>query len=238
MVPRITGARYRSSLRFLYEGVEGVVLLVLIVVTWPISRRWLATWGSTSSEQSAEWPGDRFVTDPEVINTRAVSVGAAPATVWPWIAQFGLGKAGFYSYELLERVVGIPVRNIESVLPQFQRLEVGDEVLLHPRSPGIPVAEVQPGRLVCFGVSPELEDRFERLQPNRTWSMYLTPAGEGSTRLVLRSCIEPLREATLVRRVGRSIEEAIDFLMEQRMLRSVRRLCERSVGGASPTVAS
>jgi len=238
MVPRVEGARYRSFLRFLYEGVEGVVLLVLIVVSWPISRRWLANWGSTSSEQSAEWPGDRFVTGPEVINTRAVSVGASPVTVWPWIAQFGLGKAGFYSYELLERVVGIPVRNIESVLPQFQQLEVGEEILLHPNAPGIPVAEVQPGRFVCFGVSPELEDRFERLEPNRTWSMYLTPGGEGSTRLVLRSCIEPLREATLVRRLGRSIEEAIDFLMEQRMLRSVRRLSESGVGGGSPTVAS
>ena len=34
--------------------------------------------------------------------------------------QFGLGRAGFYSYELLERVTGIPVRNVESVMPTMQ----------------------------------------------------------------------------------------------------------------------
>jgi hypothetical protein len=237
MVPRVEGARYRSFLRFLYEGVEGLVFLVLVLLSWPISRRWLANWGSTSSEQSAGWPDDRFVTGPEVINTRAVTVGAPPRSVWPWIAQFGLGKAGFYSYELLERIVGIPVRNIESVLPQFQQLEVGDEVLLHPSAPGIPVAEVEPGRFVCFCVSPGLEDRFERPEPNRSWSMYLTPAGAGSTRLVLRSCIEPLRRATFAGRLRRLMEEAIDFAMEQRMLRSIRRLSESGVGQASETVA-
>lgn len=237
MIPRVEGARYRSFLRFLYEGVEGVVLLVLIVLSWPVSRLWLANWGSTSSERSAAWPGDRFVDDPEVISTRAVSIMAPPETVWPWIAQFGLGKAGFYSYELLERIVGIPVRNIESVLPQFQRVDVGDEVLLHPSAPGIPVAEVQPGWCVCFGVSPDFEGRFERPDPDRTWSMYLTPVGERSTRLVLRSCIEAVQEPTLVRRLGRVLEEAVDFAMEQRMLRSIRRLSEIGVGRTSEIVA-
>lgn len=238
MVPRVEEVRYRSSLRFLCESVEGAILLSLVIVSWPISRRWLSNWGSTASERSAEWPGDRFVTDPDVVNTRAVTVGTGPEDIWPWIVQFGLGKAGFYSYELLERLVGIPVRNVESVVPQFQQLEVGEEILLHPSAPGIPVGELEPDRFVCFGVSPELDGQFERPEPNRSWSMYLTRLGTSCTRLVLRSCIEAPREATLRARIGRALEEAIDFGMEQRMLRSVRRLAERTVDRESTPVAS
>ena len=202
MVPRIEGAQYRSFPRFLYESVEGVVLLALIFLTWPVTRFRFRNWGSTASEWSTQWPGDRLVADPEVINTRAVSVKSTPEELWPWLVQFGLGKAGFYSYELLERITGIPVRNIENVLPQFQRLDVGDEVLLHPGAPGMPVADVQPGGFVCFGVSPELEGEFERIDPDRSWSMYLTPVGEGSTRLVLRSCIAEPSRPTVLRRFG------------------------------------
>jgi len=227
---RVEGAMYRSGARFLFESVEGLVCAVGVFVTWPLSKHWLANWGSTRDEQSGTWKGDSFVNDPEVTNTRAVTIAAAPGRVWPWIVQFGLGRAGFYSYELLERAVGIPVRNIESVLPQFQALRVGDEIRLHPAAPGVPVADICAHRHVCFGVSKELEERFERPDPARSWSMYLVPRGANATRLILRSCIEPLRRTTLGRRVGRAVEEPIDFIMEQRMLRSLRRLAEMQPG--------
>jgi hypothetical protein len=164
-----------------------------------------------------------------------VTIAAAPERVWPWIVQFGLGlgRAGFYSYEFLERVVGIPVRNIESVLPQFQALTAGDEIRLHPNAPGVCVAEIHAQRHLCFGDCPEPQRRIERPDPVRSWSMYLVPRGADSTRLVLRSCIEPLRKATLGARVGRAVEEPIDFLMEQRMLRSLRRLAEKQGAVAS-----
>jgi len=73
-------------------------------------------------------------------HTRAVEIHAPAENVWPWIVQFGFGKAGFYSYELLERLVGIPVTNNETIEASMQSLAVGDEVLLHPKAPGIPVA--------------------------------------------------------------------------------------------------
>jgi len=142
VIPRVEGARYRSAFRFLYEGVEGLVVVVLVLLTWPVSKRWLANWGSTPEERSVEWAGDAFVTDPEVVNTRAVTIAAAREQVWTWIVQFGLGRAGFYSYELLERAFGIPVRNVESVLPQFQTLQVGDEIRLHPTAPGSELVSV------------------------------------------------------------------------------------------------
>ena len=223
-MPDVDGIRYRSTLRFLYEALEGLVLAPLVIVTWPVCQRWLSNWGSTPDERGRTWPGDAHVADPEVINTRAVAVAAPPEAIWPWIVQFGLGRAGFYSYELLERLVGIPVRNVESIVPDFQTLDVGDEVKLHPTAPGVPVAEVRASEYVCFGVSEALAERFDRPDPARSWSMYLVPEGGDRTRLVLRSCIEAPSRRTLVTRAGRTIEESVDFLMEQRMLRTLRRL--------------
>jgi hypothetical protein len=213
-----------------------VAFLLAVLLTWPLSRRWLSDWGSSEEERSREWPGDRLVSRPELVYTRGIDIAVAPRSVWPWVVQFGLGRAGFYSYELFERIFGIPVRNVESVIPEMQSLEVGDEIKLHPKAPGIPVAEVSPGERVCFGVSRELEGRFERPDPGRSWSIYLRPTGSGSTRLLLRGCVEPPRRPSLPARLSLMFEGPIDFLMEQRMLRTIRRLAETGARSEAGTL--
>ena len=92
------------------------------------------------------------------------------------------------------------------------------------------MAEVVPGERICFGVSEELEDRFEVPDPRRSWSMYLHPRTASGTRLLLRGCVEPLRRPTWKARLGLALTEPIDCLMEWRMLRTVRRLVESREG--------
>jgi len=226
MGQQMQGPTYRSTGRFLAESIEGLLVSTVVLLTWFVSKRWLANLGSENSERARDWPGDGLVSDPETVYTRAITIDASPDLVWSWIVQFGLDRAGFYSYELLERVAGIPVRNVESVIPEMQTLEVGDEVRLHPKAPGIPVADVVPGKRLCFGVSAALEDRFEHPDPRRSWSMYLEPRDDGGTRLLLRGCIGRLQKRTLAASLGLAVEEPIDFVMEQRMLRTIRRLGE------------
>lgn len=219
-----TTPTHRSTARFVAESLEGLLLMPLVTVAWPFARRLLEDWGSEPDERNRAWPGDTLTEDPEVVFTRAVTVRAEVDAVWPWLVQFGLDRAGFYSYELLERLAGIPVRNVESVMTEHQDIAVGDGVKLHPKAPPIPVAIVEPGRSLCFGGDPGGE--FERTDPRRSWCMYLESAGEGACRLILRTCIEPPRNRSLGKRVTLAVEEPIDFVMEQRMLRSIRRLAE------------
>ena len=231
--------KHRSIARFVLEGVEGVAVALVVLLTWPFSRRWLRNWGSSPAERERVWPGDEFVSPDHTTYTRAIDAAATSEAVWPWLIQFGLGRAGFYSYELLERVVGIPVRNVESLVPGFQDLAVGDEILLHPKAPGIPVAALEEGRHLCFGVVEGRHDAFEKPDPARSWSMYVEPGTGNSSRLLLRGCVEPLREPTLLKRLGNLVDEPIDFIMEQRMLRTIRRLAEGQGGrGEDPAVAS
>ena len=231
--------KHRSKARFVLESVEGVAVALAVLLTWPLSQRWIRNWGSSPAERERVWPGDKLVSPDHTTYTRAIDVTASSAAVWPWLIQFGLGRAGFYSYELLERVVGIPVRNVESIVPGFQDLAVGDEILLHPKAPGIPVAALEEGRQLCFGMVEGLNDAIERPDPARSWSMYVEPGPRNSSRLLLRGCIEPLRKATFSKRLGILVDEPIDFIMEQRMLRTIKRLAERRGARAEdPAVAS
>ena len=215
---------YRSRFRFVLEGVEGLILLPLILLSWPLSRRWLSNWGATPLECSKLWPGDLLTPSATKTFTRAINVDASAEIVWSWVAQFGLGRAGFYSYELLERMIGIPVKNVEVLLPDCQLLEFGTEIKLHPNAPAIPIGALLEARYICFG---EIGNTTTNTpDPRRSWSIYIEPLNKKSCRLILRSCIEELRAPTLGKRLGLALEEPIDLLMEQRMLRTIRRLAE------------
>ena len=220
--------RHGSRLRFILEGIESVAVLGAVLCTWPLSKRWLENWGSTVGERERSWPGDQFVSPDHGTSTRAIDIDASADAVWRWIVQFGMDRAGFYSYELLERIVGIPVTNVESIEETMQSLAVGDEVRLHPKAPGIPVAEIRPGRYVCFGARNDANLIASEPDPGRSWSMYVESTSAGSCRLLVRSCIESPRQFSRLQRSGMALEESIDFVMEQRMLRTIKRLAEEA----------
>lgn len=219
----------RSRKRFALESAEGVLVFLASLITWPISKPWLKNLGSTRLEREQEWPGDDLTVNPRHCYTRGIKIHAPPTIVWEWLVQFGLGRAGFYSYELLEKLAGIPVVNVESIVQNWQSLNIGDEIKLHPKAPGIPVAYVSPERHVCFGVLPSTNTSdAERPDPARSWSMIIIPDNQGSCRLLLRGRVEALREPTLAKQLAGVIDAPIDFVMEQRMLRTIKRLAERT----------
>ena len=227
--------KHRSRWRFALEAIEGLALMPAAVWSWPLCKRWLDNWGATADERDGRWVGDALVPSADHTHTRAISIAAPADTVWGLMIQFGLGKAGFYSYELLERLVGIPVTNVESIEPSLQGLEVGDEVMLHPKAPGIPVAYLRAPHDICFGKQPDMArptaeaadaaDADDADDPARCWSLYIRPVTDSSCRLLSRSCLA--RPSTLAKRAALALEEPIDLVMEQRMLRTVKRLAEQ-----------
>ena len=106
-------------------------------------------WGATDEESSAPLPGDELIASPDLTATRAITVRAAVEEVWPWIAQLGQGRGGFYSYDILENLVGCGIHSADRILPEWQTIQVGDEVKLHPEVP-LEVAVVLPGRALVL----------------------------------------------------------------------------------------
>jgi hypothetical protein len=60
---------------------------------------------AAAEEIAAELPGVDLVPDAQVTMDRAFDLPAPPAVVWPWLAQLGKNRAGWYFPRCVERTV-------------------------------------------------------------------------------------------------------------------------------------
>ena len=112
----------------------GLVFDVLTAVpVWlvtPLVRPWHLRWGATSTEVTASMPGDDVVPRAQFTATRAITINARPAVVWPWIAQMGPApRGGAYTYDWIENLLGLNMHSAEVVLDEFQNPRPGDQIL-------------------------------------------------------------------------------------------------------------
>jgi hypothetical protein len=61
-----------------------------------------ATCIPTSLEKRRPLPGDALVPEPIFVSTHAITIDAPPERVWPWIAQMGAGRGGWYSWDAID----------------------------------------------------------------------------------------------------------------------------------------
>ena len=114
-----------------------------------VVRPWQLRWGATDEERGATLAGDDLIPNPDLVATRAITVHALADHVWPWIAQLGQGRGGFYSYDALENLVGCDIHSADRVVPEWQDIKVGDQVKLHPEV-GLGVTVVEQGRALVL----------------------------------------------------------------------------------------
>ena len=179
-------------------------------------RPWHLGWGATEEEERGSLPGDELVKSPNVEATHAITVEAPIAEVWPWLAQIGQDKGGFYSYTWLENLVGCRMRNAGRIMPEFQQLRVGDAVLLHPEVPPLPVLICEPPRTLVLG---------NNMDYPGTWGFYLKEVDEDTTRLIIRGRGD-WGPTLLVRLGARVAFEPAHFIMERKMLLGIKRRAE------------
>jgi hypothetical protein len=203
-------------------GVQAVTLGGAVAVGVAFLRGRYLRWGATDEEVNALLPGDDLVPHANVTATRAVTVRAAVADVWPWIAQLGQGRGGFYSYDFLDNLVGCDMHSADQIVPEWQSIDVGAEVRLHPEV-GLVVAVVEAGRaLVLRGGVPigKIPAPYDF-----TWAFVVREQPGGATRLVVRERYKYSRWwAALIVEPA----ELISFVMSQRMLRGIRARAERA----------
>ncbi len=113
-----------------------------------LRRRYLR-WGATGEEVRSALPGDQLMDDADLTATRAITIRAPTLDVWPWLAQLGQGRGGFYSYDRLENLVGCDIHSADRIAPQWQSIVLGDEVRLHP-GVALVVAQIEPGQALVL----------------------------------------------------------------------------------------
>lgn len=163
-------------------------------------------------------PGARYRMD------HAITIVAPADSVWPWLAQLGQDRGGFYSYDWLERALGDDIRNADRIHPEWQERRVGD--LLRAAQP-----DYLGGRL-----GRDLGWRIVQWAPPRAmvlewWGAFVVrPRPDGTTRLHirLRGAGRPSFAGVVVGPVNLLVFEPAHFIMERGMLRGIKARAERS----------
>ena len=177
------------------EGLAGAVAIAAALIT-PFLNDQRRKWGATYAEVQQTLPGDDLVPHPKGEYIHAITIKAPATQAWPWLVQIGQGRGGFYSYELLENLIGCKMHNADRIIPELQNLEVGDSIPMHPTM-GSPykVAAIESGRALVLqirvdtqtGNTFELTDKMPEKYQNSSWLFFLDESNEGSTRLISRS---------------------------------------------------
>ena len=180
-------------------------------------------WGATDEESEGPLPGDDLIENADLIATRAITIRASAEQVWPWIAQLGQGRGGFYSYDFLENLVGCDIHSADRIVPEWQDVVVGDEVRFAP-AVGLAVASLEQARsLVLHGGVPI----GNKAPPyDFTWAFVLRDEPDKMTRLLVRERYGYTRPWA---RLIVEPTEVFSFVMSQKMLREIKERAERLV---------
>ncbi len=145
----------------------------------------ITTCRASREERARPLPADPIVPEPMGTITNAVTIDAPPERVWPWLAQMGAGRAGWYAYD---RVDNGGARSAQRLMPEYQDVAPGD---ILPAVPGAKDAFVitvvdPPSDLILTG-----PDAGTARGPRVSWEFLLQPLERGRTRLIARVRISP-----------------------------------------------
>jgi hypothetical protein len=207
-----------------FIGFFALGLILYLMVVFP----WILGWGATEAEAVGPLPGDEVVPNPMYRSTRALTIAAPAEDVWPWIAQIGQDRGGFYSYTWIENMMLADIHNARTIDPDWQSRREGELLPLTP--PDYPLGLInRKGK----SVGPHIR----RFVPNQVmvlegWgSFVLQPLAGGKTRFIVRDPTPPM--SLPVRFLWQVFFEPGHFAMEREMMKGIRARAEGPSGSGS-----
>jgi hypothetical protein len=234
------------------QGLATLILLavtagaIIIATAWALLTALLPRmnrWGATDADLTRSLPGDELVPQPRIETVRAITIKASPAEVWPWLAQIGYKRAGWYSYDLIHRLLRVagsvddPRASANRVIPELQDLKVGDNIKIAPQM-AFEVMAIEPQRVMVLygGVNTSTGEMLEPTKPmpdrylSTSWVWLLEEVDSTSTRLLVsyRQDYNPSRLNRLLYRISGELGA---FLMERRTLLGIKHRVETTEKG-------
>jgi hypothetical protein len=186
---------------------------VTVVLFLRFYRPWHSRWGATDEEVALAMPGDELIEQPTFNVTRAITIRARPEEVWPWIVQIGYGRAGFYSYDLLDNL-GKP--SADRIIPELQHIEMGTWIPMSGK-----VTEETAFCVMAF----EPNHWMLWQKAASTWAWKLLSIDEEQTRLIIRlKCHYRWARPTIV--TDLILMEIGDFPMMRKCLLGIKQRAE------------
>jgi hypothetical protein len=189
-------------------------------------------WGTSAADRSLRLPGDERAPDARYRVDHAITIHAPASAVWPWLVQLGQDRAGFYSYDWLERAFGDDIRNADRIHPEWQTIARGD--LVRATQPsylggkfgdlGWKVTDVVPGRALIL----------------ENWGAFVVePVDSTTSRLIVRTRGpgNPSFLGLVFGPLNVFVFEPAHFIMQRGMLRGIRDRAEQLARGQEVAVA-
>jgi hypothetical protein len=186
--------------------------------------------GRPAKDEERALPGDEFLLRADASWTHAVTIEAPPEHVWPWLAQMGCRRGGWYSLDLLDNG-GYP--SADRIIPELQRIRVGDLLPATRKDEGgFAVLRVAPPGLLVLGspsLLPGAHDRAWGMLGARydtTWAFVLEPIGDDATRLVVR--VRGAMDPGLRSEIAKALLQPTHAIMERAQLKNLKHLAEQA----------
>jgi len=194
--------------------------------------------GASAEEESGPLAGDHLILQPNWQATRATSIARRPSDVWPWLAQAGYGRGGWYGdLPWWKDPEGAKGRHSSAakIMPEHQAIRPGDVLLDGPNCDAATgawrVVEASPPHKLVLFSRRTLSGRevlpgssLPRSYFSCSWAFVLRPEGESHTRLIVRSRVD-YHPAWMVR--AAAVVRSGDTVMQRAMLSGIKRRAEQ-----------
>ncbi|NLD48777.1 MAG: hypothetical protein GX660_16560 [Clostridiaceae bacterium] len=177
-------------------------IIICIVVAGFLLLAFLVYYGfsnpPTDEEKKKKLPGDDLLGNEanRLRGTLAITINAPKEKVWPYLAQIGQRRAGFYSFGWLERLMGFHIYNTLTIVDEWQNMYVGEYIFYHQCGIGSEVKEVKVGEYFTTLSDSRNPSKFQGaiafVPPFGfkyfawSWNFILEDAGAGKTRFFTR----------------------------------------------------
>ncbi len=204
----------RSMKKKLLLILSGILVVLTAVATYSSMQV-----RATPDERARTLAGDNLILQPIGSVNHAITIRRPPRDVWPWLAQMGSDRAGWYAYDFIDNGGR---RSAERILSQYQIIGAGS---VFPALPGAKdvfvVAQCEPEHSLV------LSWRLPNGQYQTTWAFVLEQPQPDETRLIVRGRVAPgYRPYGLPEWLAVRVGRLAHFVMQRKQLLGIARRAE------------
>lgn len=181
--------------------------------------------GATDEEVRSPFPGAELVPGGTRGATMATTIDAPPAAVWPWLAQMGYGRAGWYSWDYLDN---FGRRSAQILHPEWQRVKVGEYL----SGAGVSALERKAWEVAAYEPERFLGLRSRIPNSESLWGFWLKELPGQKTRLIV-SGYWNMRPRWLQPFASFALLEWTHWIMQTKQFAELKRRAERTARSAA-----
>ncbi|MEA5079821.1 MAG: hypothetical protein VB013_14725 [Anaerolineaceae bacterium] len=222
----------------------GWFAFICVVIAGVLLLAWLLYFGfskqPSEEEKARVYPGDELLggESNRLRGTLAVTVDAPPSAVWPYLAQLGQRRAGFYAFDWLERLFSVHMYNTFYVVDECQNVYVGEYIFYNQNGIGSEVKSYKKDGFIATVSDSRAPSAFQgsfALVPPFglkyfawSWSFILVPVEGNKTRFFTRcdAVFEPFSGLPL--QLVKVFLGVPSFVMCKAMLLKIKELAEKN----------